>query len=500
MSRQNFSLMATMAVASLVFSCCDEDDDFIYNPSSPNYFSLTNVEVSSLPNMSLGAKVSFQTSNFARSWVEFCSSETDCWTTDIAETENFQTEHEILIIGMGPNADYTLMAAAENEEGNQVRSEVRDFQTGSLPHELDLEFQWERYDPNRADPDWILADIAYSDWHGPNVPVVFNQEGVPIWYADPWPGKDGDIAYQATWYKENVLIGGGIPEGERSVMVDLEGNFIWESAFIQSDMFSTGTTHHQFHPTSRDTVITLTMSGNDLNDTDILVEFDPDEFSRQDDEEFTLDQFEDMAEFYWVGYEHFSADDMNNYGNSVHVYPDDGEILYYGRERSMMFCIDIESKDIKWRFGQDSHPDTSHIIGDFSLDDGPFPSEAHGAKRLDNGHLIFYDNGFEDSEERHIRLVEFALDLDNLTAEVAWEWPTENEEDEWWNSGIGGDIIPLENENFLVFTGMDLEPQPHRIFELTRSGDIVWELHINGGHERGVYSGEKIPALARRIE
>ena len=63
----------------------------------------------------------------------------------------------------------------------------------------------------------------------------------------------------------------------------------------------------------------------------------------------------------------------------------------------------------------------------------------------------------------------FEVEVDPATREIVWEYRGDPPESFW--SWIRGGVQPLANGNLLV-----TESTRGRVFELTREGDVVWEL------------------------
>lgn len=120
-----------------------------------------------------------------------------------------------------------------------------------------------------------------------------------------------------------------------------------------------------------------------------------------------------------------------------------GDLLICCLKLDLIAVIDMEDEAIIWKWGPGE------------LD------RPHHPTLLENGHILLFDNGVE---RRYSRLVE----LDPLKKEVAWEYsanPPEN-----FFSLSRGSSQRLPNGNTLI-----TESDRGRVFEVTPSGDVVWE-------------------------
>jgi hypothetical protein len=96
-----------------------------------------------------------------------------------------------------------------------------------------------------------------------------------------------------------------------------------------------------------------------------------------------------------------------------------------------------------------------------------------------------YDNqgwtghmGGEGNGSFHSRVVEYAFDQAKKEATLTWEFPGDFDVDPWykntWATPIWGDADRLANGNVLVTAGVKSSSVKTRIFEVTRSGEVVW--------------------------
>jgi hypothetical protein len=111
-----------------------------------------------------------------------------------------------------------------------------------------------------------------------------------------------------------------------------------------------------------------------------------------------------------------SAKDWTHANAIVHD-PEADTLLVSMRHQDWLVLIDHATGDVLWRLGDE---------GDFALpgDDRWFFSQ-HAPEWMPDGTLLLYDNGNGNPDiplaEVHSRAVRFALDVDALTAEVAWQ-------------------------------------------------------------------------------
>ena len=131
--------------------------------------------------------------------------------------------------------------------------------------------------------------------------------------------------------------------------------------------------------------------------------------------------------------------------NSIYEMPD-GNIITCSPYTDNLTIIDKTTGDIKWRWGKG-------II-----------SFAHNPTMLDNGNILVFNNGRYGPTPTHSRVME----VNPTTNEVEWEYKADNPVD-FYSNYIGG-CERLPNGNTLICEG-----SMGRFFEVTPSGEMVWE-------------------------
>ena len=143
--------------------------------------------------------------------------------------------------------------------------------------------------------------------------------------------------------------------------------------------------------------------------------------------------------------------------NSIDETPD-GDIISTSYNLSMVYIWDRKNKCVKWRFGD-------------GKDKISFPHDPHV---LDNGNVLVFDNGRYHSADPNGKTNYFPPDFSRVieinpeTKEIVWDYRSENPVD-FYSTFISSDER-LPNGNTLICEGAI-----GRFFEVTPSGEIVWE-------------------------
>jgi len=121
----------------------------------------------------------------------------------------------------------------------------------------------------------------------------------------------------------------------------------------------------------------------------------------------------------------------------------DGNILMSSRHFSEISKIDRNTGNVIWHFGGNYNQFT------FLTDTVPFYGQ-HDIRRLPNGHITLYDNGYHNADTRHAaRALEYELDEINMTAKLVWSY----EYDSLMISNSQGSVQVLPNKNALINYG-----------------------------------------------
>ena len=128
----------------------------------------------------------------------------------------------------------------------------------------------------------------------------------------------------------------------------------------------------------------------------------------------------------------------------------------------------------------------------------PWPDCTHDPKFADESRkrLLFFDNGMK--ERFYSRIIEYEIDEEAMTAEITFEYDGIDSGHGWFAGKGLGDADYLENGNFFVTEGWVDYDQNSSVFELTRDGNVVWELYTEQNNEYHVmlYNADKfVPPL-----
>lgn len=162
---------------------------------------------------------------------------------------------------------------------------------------------------------------------------------------------------------------------------------------------------------------------------------------------------------------------------------DDGRVILSARNLSTVFFVDKASGKITDRLG-----------------DGLFFGQ-HDPRLLPNGNLLVFDNGVMRYRDAGFFNFSRIVEIDLTTKEIVWQY--QDTPPYYFHSPFISGVEPLPNGNYLITEG-----STGRMFQITRSGEIVWE-YINpyyGGNARGMvwnnvqkarfYTKDQLPNLA----
>lgn len=189
-------------------------------------------------------------------------------------------------------------------------------------------------------------------------------------------------------------------------------------------------------------------------------------------QEVTPDQ---QVVFQWNSWDHFQYDESvyafetQDYAhlNSITLDHDDNWLLS-SRGFSQVLKIDRTTGAVIWRLGG--------ISSDFTFVNDPYDGFCgqHTAQRLDNGHILLFDNARDclpeifGSRPDRSRAVEYALDEGDMTAEVVWSYERDGAV-----AASQGSVQRLSNGNTMIGWGSG----PNVLAtEVTAEGEVAYEL------------------------
>jgi hypothetical protein len=154
--------------------------------------------------------------------------------------------------------------------------------------------------------------------------------------------------------------------------------------------------------------------------------------------------------------------------NSI-AYDSDGGLLVSVQLPSEIIKIEHSSGKILWTMSSRSWTFSNDPLGGFA--------HQHAVQRLENGNLLFFDNG-EIYSRRPSRAVEYSIDVAKREAKLVWEYRASGENT---FRQIGGSAQRLSNGNTIIGWGSPPENTPitgdNRLFtEVDPTGKIVREM------------------------
>lgn len=440
------------------------------------------------PNNTLSAFVSWTTDVPADSAVEFGQGGYQFVLRDGAAV----TTHRVLVVGMRADSSYELRAVSTTTGGSG--SATGTFTTGSLP--ITVPMPELTVSESGHQEGWTVVSVqpegaGFGSDRPPGVFVMYDDEGVPVWYY-----VNGDQPEQLGDASVNILPNGNLLLGPNTYTapkeIDLAGEIVWRGP-EQPDGGGDGTPGLLTHQAKK--------LGNG-NYVLLRNELDADGFEGARIEEVTP---ANEVVWSWSLFDHLQPDPETDdedwcHPNSVTVDEADDAVYLSCRWLGVIKARRSGDQEILWTLGEGLDG------GTFGFDpEGMGFADQHDPELHDDGTILIFDNGGYapfSNEDFHTRVLEYALDESSRVATLVWSFPGEFAVDTWyrddWYTPFWGDADRLGNGNVLITAGLRSSADNGRIFEVSREGEVVWELRFP--LSVGTYQADRIsPAPARRL-
>jgi len=230
------------------------------------------------------------------------------------------------------------------------------------------------------------------------------------------------------------------------------------------------------------------------------------EFSYSAQEIVEFDEYTGEEVWNWNPHNYFSKLDVDLYGgtwwqslgnlhhdwtHSNAFYFDENENMIYlsSRHLSKITKIDYNTGEIVWTMGLPSEfmfSGDDHICTDLKF------SFQHHIQRLDNGDLLFFDNGNLDQTifnelENTSRAIRVRV-VDDSYCEVIWEYELPSD---LFGAGMGS-VQLLDNGNYFINTTGD----GGTLIELDENKNIIWDIKLGLNWPSGSgYRAYRVPSL-----
>ena len=417
----------------------------------------------------LSCRLTFSTPDEIKTFVKYYS---DTHKGYKISEETAKNEHYFFLWGMRENRDYKIEIYTDEEEPELLA--VTEFRSGAAPYYLPAMYPGERNLEKTAEGFVLFQYAATSYDHVFPVAVMVDTDGEVVWYYeyDQWYlSSFGDVAWNPE--KQTILIGllkdasAYDSLAEEAIEIDLEGNIVWKAPEIMSYYYGPGSWNHAYYKMKDGSVTFPQVVYDTCIVGDRIVNLDADSYAELWSWDYR-DYFEkpdcsaNTSGDVWLDWTHT---------NSVSMFKDEGIVYVNSRNFSTFFKIDMSTGAIIWRLGKD---------GDFAFvgnSENPWFELAHEPEinGVNGNKVIFYDNG--TAERGFSRIVEYAINETNMTAEMIFEFDGRDLGKGWW-SEYWGDADRMQNDNIFVTAGFYDMQQTSRFFEVTHEGEVVWELFL----------------------
>jgi hypothetical protein len=152
----------------------------------------------------------------------------------------------------------------------------------------------------------------------------------------------------------------------------------------------------------------------------------------------------------------------------------DGNFIISSRHMNQILKIDRHTGEVIWKLGGKQNEFT--FINENEENSPDYFSFQHDVQRINNGNILFYDNGNQRSPV-YSRVVEYKLDEVQKTAELVWEYRHNPD----MSSGSQGSVQRLKNGNTIVDWGASINPLMIDVTEVTPEKKVVWEMGLPKG-------------------
>ena len=382
------TLTALLGPALLCVGCAAD-------PGADALPALTSIEIVANERSTLSCDLRWATDVPAASRVEFGQTEDYEFAID---HDPLVTEHEVTVYGMRPDTAYHMRAVARTEDGELLYSDDFAYTTGSLPFDT-LTTELTVHDPDRVQPGWTLTNLSLGEEIQQKAAVILDMDGEVVWYYES-EGEEGRADVEVSLVDFNrILIGGALAPGLRPVEVNMAGEIRWAGPEQTVADLSIGGMHHTFQKLANGEYITMFFDFHD-GLVDVIEQFD-----EGLEETWTWNTFEYLPD----------SEAPYPQGNALFVDLEQDATYYNAHVAGTLYKIDRTDGQVLWALGGGRD---FELLGD---DEDHWFLRTHAPQVLDDGDILFYDNG--TTERGYSRVVEYAIDEELMTAELIWEYP-----------------------------------------------------------------------------
>ena len=410
-----------------------------------------------------------------------------------AATPNYAVEDgaaRVVVLGLSPGTSYRCQVTALGA-GGAVTSDAVAYRTAALPAAL----EGVRLDIAGAPPAGYVITEVTRDTSA--MVLAFDGTGRVAWYRI-FAARPGEVAMQTEQ----------LPNGDYTVYVGastgwqpVDGRFI--EFRPDGEIVRTYAAAAPYYTDSHELLLSLAgggvtaahLYGYELRTVDLTaLGGRPDQLVAG---HTLLRQTESgAAQFAWSAWDHFSIADwmfvppnLGSYTSIDFDHPNslaldrDGNYIVSFASLGEITKIDAITGQVLWRLGGRHN--------EFTLVDDPLGGFGfqHDVRVLDNGDLLFFDNGLLHSPQES-RAVQYRLDLQARTATLIWQY---RHAPPVFNPFVGS-VQRLRNGNTLVGYGAR-----SLMTEVMPGGEVLWEgqLTVNGQPVPYFYRARRVTSLYR---
>ena len=446
-----------------------------------------DIKITQNENNSLSCFVTFKTADTVTPRVQYFMEDGRGYEI---EAETAGTEHSFFLWGMKAQTKYSIEIYLDGDEA----AYVTEFTSGILSDTVP-EYEMTIKNTEKVSEGFLLLTTsATKEEEVFPTAVMIDTDGDIVWYYEhdiPGFASLGDMQYieETQTVLTAIVKGENMAEipAEEAVEIDLSGKIVWKSREYPNVYYwDDESWHHIYNRLPDDSIIMLR---RDLTDTTI------------GDKIVNIDRNYNIL-WEWRYQDHYKPPQCNpatwcdwTHCNWVVMRKKENIAYLNVRHLSRFHKIDMETGEVIWTMGPD---------GDFTvisdLQD-PWFEWAHAPKVYgeNDEKVLLYDNGTVD--RGYSRVIEYTIDEVNMVATVNYVFDGKETGQEWFTEAFG-DADPLPGGNIMVTAGTDDLERPNKFFEVTRDGEIVWELTFTDGENWNsiLYNSYKFIPPLKKIE